>query len=498
MKTAVIYARYSCEKQTEQSIEGQLRVCEEYAKKNDILVLNIYIDRAMSGTNDNRKDFQRMLKESTKREWNYIIVYKIDRFGRNKYEMAVNKKMLKDNGVKLLSATENIPDTPEGIILESLLEGMAEYYSAELSQKLKRGMNECRQKGNFTGGYLLYGYKVENKKVIIVEEQAEIVRYIYKQYSIGTYVKDILQDLKERHIDCNGKPFTRTQIYNMLKNEKYTGVYRYKEEIFTNIYPRIIDQELFEKVRAKTNLNHNGKRSTYVRYLLSKKMICGYCGSHITAETGTARNGTKVRYYKCTGKRRHNGCDKHNISKDTIETLVIESLIKELSKETIINAIVSNVLKIQSQFTNGNRILEMLMKDKKQTEKSLSNIMQAVENGLMNNTTNKRMNELENKIAELEKEILIEKTKATTILTEENIKLFYKKALQLNAEKMINYLVNHIKIYDDKIEITLNSPLNKNSETNQGSFLLCKITNTYSIHTRYCYEYKQIEIIIYL
>ena len=473
-------------------------MCEEYAKKNDILVLNTYIDRAMSGTNDNRKDFQRMLKESTKREWNYIIVYKIDRFGRNKYEMAVNKKMLKDNGVKLLSATENIPDTPEGIILESLLEGMAEYYSAELSQKLKRGMNECRQKGNFTGGYLLYGYKVENKKVVIVEEQAEIVRYIYKQYSIGTYVKDILQVLKERHIDSNGKPFTRTQIYNMLKNEKYTGVYRYKEEIFTNIYPRIIEQDMFEKVRAKTNINHNGKRSTYVRYLLSKKMICGYCGSHITAETGTARNGTKVRYYKCTGNRQHNGCNKHNISKDTIETLVIESLIKELSKKTILNTIVSNILKIQSQFSNGNRILEMLMQDKRQTEKSLSNIMQAVENGLMNNTTNKRMNELENKIAELEKEILIEKTKATTILTEENIKLFYRNALQSNAETIINYLVNHIKIYDDKIEITLNSPLNKNSDTKQGSFLLCKIKNTYSIHTRYCYEYKQIETIIYI
>ncbi len=120
---------------------------------------------------------------------------------------------------------ENIPDTPEGIILESLLEGMAEYYSAELSQKVKRGMNETRLKGNFTGGNLIYGYKVENHKVVINEEQAEVVRYIYEQYALGVYVKDIIADLTAKHIFNHGKPFARNTIYNILKNEKYSGVY---------------------------------------------------------------------------------------------------------------------------------------------------------------------------------------------------------------------------------------------------------------------------------
>ena len=155
MKIAVIYARYSSDNQTEQSIEGQLRVCEQYAQNNNIAILNTYIDRAMTGTNDNRPAFQQMIKDSANKEFDYILVYKIDRFSRNKYEIAKNKKILKDNGVKLLSAMENIPDTPEGIILESLLEGMAEYYSAELSQKVKRGMNETRLKGNFTGGTII-------------------------------------------------------------------------------------------------------------------------------------------------------------------------------------------------------------------------------------------------------------------------------------------------------------------------------------------------------
>ena len=133
MKTAVIYARYSCEKQTEQSIEGQLRICYEYAQRNDIQIINTYIDRAMSGTNDNRIEFQKMLRDSANRAWNYVLVYKLDRFSRNKYETAMNKKILRDNGIKLISAMENIPDTPEGIILESLLEG----YNSKNGQSIK-------------------------------------------------------------------------------------------------------------------------------------------------------------------------------------------------------------------------------------------------------------------------------------------------------------------------------------------------------------------------
>ena len=184
-KTAVIYARYSSDNQSEQSIEGQLHVCEDYAINNDILILDTYIDRAMTGTNDNRPAFQKMIADSKKKEWDFVLVYKFDRFSRNKFETLKHKTTLKENGVQLISATEYLPDTPERIIIESIFEGYAEYYSAELSQKVKRGMRETRSKGNFTGGTIIYGYKVENKKVIIDEEQAEVVRFIYNQYSVG-------------------------------------------------------------------------------------------------------------------------------------------------------------------------------------------------------------------------------------------------------------------------------------------------------------------------
>ncbi len=271
-KTAVIYARYSSDSQSEQSIEGQLRVCNEYAKNNDILILNTYIDRAMTGTNDNRPDFQRMIKYSNKKEWDFVIVYKLDRFSRNKYEATIHKKTLRDNGIKIISATEYVPDTPEGIILESMLEGYAEYYSAELSQKVKRGMRETRLKGNFTGGNIIYGYKVENHKVIINQDQADVIKYIYEQYAQGEYVKDIITKLTAKGILNHNKPFARNTVYNILKNEKYSGIYRYKDEIFTNIYPQIVTQDIFNKVRAKIEKNQYGKRSTEVIYLLRNKV----------------------------------------------------------------------------------------------------------------------------------------------------------------------------------------------------------------------------------
>jgi len=476
LKTAVIYARYSSDSQTEQSIEGQLRVCEEFAQRNDLVILNTYIDRAMTGTNDNRPDFQKMIKDSANKEWQYVIVYKLDRFSRNKYETAKNKKTLKDNGVKLLSAMENIPDTPEGIILESLLEGMAEYYSAELAQKVKRGMNETRLKGNFTGGNIIYGYYVENHKIKINEEQAEIVRFIYKQYSIGTYVKDIISQLTEKRIFNKGKPFARNTIYNILKNEKYSGIYRFNSEIFDNMYPEIIPSEIYDKVRQKINLNKYGKRSTEVVYLLRHKLKCGYCGMPISAECGTASDGTKRHYYKCLGRKRKKGCQKSMIRKEVLENFILDNIIKILSSSKYIDKMIDGIMEAQESLSNGNSILNSLLKDKKQAENTLNNIMKAVEQGVVNNTTNKRMKDLEKQIEELEMQILIEKSKNTIKLSKEDVKQYYIQALQLEPKLLIDYLIQEIKVFEEKIEITFNSQVKTSPDKNQGFFLFSFIS----------------------
>lgn len=460
MKTAVIYCRYSSDSQTEQSIDGQLRVCNEYAKSRDMLILNTYIDRAMTGTNDNRPDFQRMIKDSARKSFDVVLVYKFDRFSRNKYETAIHKKTLKDNGVKVISATEFVPDTPEGIIFESMLEGYAEYYSAELSQKIRRGNNESRRKGNLTGGKIPYGYKNVDKKAVIVPEKAEIVRYIYEQYSIGVYVKDIIADLTSKGIYYYGKPFVRNTVYKILKNERYSGIYRHNGEVFDNIYPQIVPQEIYDIVRKKVNCNKYGKRSIEITYLLKDKIKCGYCGKSIIGENGTAHNGERKYYYKCRGRKsKLNDCRKQAIRKDILENIVLENVIEQIQKANNLDYIVNGLMQEQERQAQANIVLNLLCKEQRQTENAIQNIMTAIENGGTSNTAMKRLRELENRQSELEKQIAVEKSKTAVQLTEKQIREFYNQALALEPKLLINYLVKQITLYDDKIEIQFNAPI---------------------------------------
>ncbi len=469
MKTAVIYARYSCDNQTEQSIEGQLRVCEEYAKKNDILILNTYIDRAMTGTNDNRADFQRMIKDSARKQWNYVLVYKLDRFSRDKYGTAVHKKTLKDNGVKVLSAMENIPDSPEGVILESVLEGLNQYYSMELSQKVKRGMKETRLKGNWQGGTMPYGYKEENRKVIIVEEHAEVVRYIYEQYSMGVYVKDIIKSLTAKRIYHKGDIFATNTVYGILRNDKYTGKYMLREEIIDNIYPRIISDELYNKVRARINKNKHGKRSVEVIYLLKHKIKCGYCGQSVIAESGTAKDGITRYYYKCRGrKQRVNDCQKSAIRKDVLEKLVIKAILTELKKPNTISEITNYLLKLQDDIIKANPTLNILLKEQRQIETALENIVSAIERGVITNTTTKRLKELENRQEEIEKQLVLERSKTEIKTPESVIRNFYESGLNLEPLMLINYFIREIVLYDDEVKIYFNNPLKISPNESRG------------------------------
>lgn len=466
MKTAVIYCRYSSDNQTEQSIDGQLRVCNEYAKSNDIVVLDTYIDRAMTGTNDNRPDFQRMIKDSAKRAFDIILVYKFDRFSRNKYETAIHKKTLKDNGVKVVSATEYIPDSPEAIILESMLEGYAEYYSAELSQKVKRGMRETRSKGNFTGGFIIYDYKVENHKVVIDTEKAETVKFIFEQYAMGVYVKDIIKALTAKGILNRGKPFARNTVYNILKNEKYSGIYRHNDEVFTNIYPQIVPQDIFDTVRSKIDGNHYGKRSTEVVYLLRNKMVCGYCGSPVSAECGTAKNGEKKRYYKCLGRKNGNGCTKSQARKDVLEKYVLDNVIQQLQNN--MDYIVNTLLEMQDEYIKANSALTRLVKEQRQTENAIQNIMSAIECGGTSNTAMKRLRELETLAEELEKQIRIEKAQSAYKLSKQEITDFYKLGLEQSPQMLINLLIKQIQLFDDKMVIIYNSPKTLSLDESRG------------------------------
>lgn len=286
------------------------------------------------------------------------MVYKLDRFSRNKFEATIHKKTLRDNGVKVLSAMENIPDTPEGIILESLLEGMNQYYSAELSQKVKRGMRETRLKGYFQGGNVLYGYKLDGRKLVIGEIHSEVVKRIFEEFSKGICVREIIARFTVQGIYRNGKPLAMNTVYNILRCERYTGIYRKGEEVIDNMYPAIIPQDLFDSVQAILKTYQHGKNSIEVTYLLRNKLKCGYCGQSIIGECGTAKNGERKYYYKCRGRKmKLNDCKKSAMSKDDLEHLIIDTVISELKNTQAIENAVKYLLELQNKNGNENRLL---------------------------------------------------------------------------------------------------------------------------------------------
>ena len=198
---AVISARYSSDNQREESIEGQIRECTAFAEKNGITVLKHCIDRAFSAKTDNRPEFQHMIRDSGKRLFDMVIVWKLDRFARNRYDSARYKTVLKKNGVKVVSATETISNGAEGILLESMLEGMAEYFSADLAEKITRGMTENTLKCKHNGGIPAFGYRVDQDKHYQPDPlTAPFVQEIFKQYDEGHTMAEILRWLDQRGV----------------------------------------------------------------------------------------------------------------------------------------------------------------------------------------------------------------------------------------------------------------------------------------------------------
>ena len=463
-KTAVIYARFSSDRQTEQSIEGQLRECMAYAESHDIRVVDTYIDRAMSGTNDNRDSFQQMLRDAKSRPWDHVIVYKLDRFSRNKYEMAIHRKSLTDNGITLISATEHIPEGPEGIILESLLEGMAQYYSMELAQKVRRGQKETRIKGKYTGGPVTYGYRIVDGRFVVDEYEARVVRMVFDLYNQGLYMKTIAKRLDEAGYKYRGgKRFCKSTISRMLANEKYTGVYNHKTEgAYTNIYPRIIPEELFREVQTITEANKKGKHVEEVVYLLKMKMKCGYCGGTMVSDSGTGRDGRIFRYYSCGHKKRKEAvCHKKAVRKEAIEKLIVDATIDGLASNGSLDKISADIAKCYEEKKAENAHLTFLKKEEARIKTAIANLMRAMEQGIVTASTKERLEELDGELEECRGHILVEEAREKLVITAEDVRRFIGDALREEPRQMLRLLIREIILYDDRVEIYYNYTDNK-------------------------------------
>ena len=471
---AVIYARYSSDRQTEQSIEGQLRECYAFAKANDIAVIDTYIDRAISGKTDNRPAFQKMIEDSAKRQFQAVIVYRLDRFTRNRYDSAIYKARLKKNGVKVLSAMENLNGSPESIIMESLLEGMAEYYSVELSQKITRGMRENALKGKALGGQRVLGYKVNSDCYFEIDETtAPVVVDIFKLYSSGKTVKEICDILNARGVKtARGGAFNKNSLHTILTNKKYIGIYKTKYGEIVGGIPAIIDKELFEMValRMEQNKKAPARAKAEINYLLSTKLFCGKCRSAMVGESGTSKTGKKYYYYACVKKKREKACDKSNVKKDWIEDLVIQRTVTDILKDDVIDKIADRLVELQKAEAAESGTMLYLENSLAEIQVSIKNIMTAIEKGIITESTKTRLTELEDEKRNVEIEIAKESI-ARRIISREQIIYWISsfKDGDITSEKyrqqLIDTFVHAVFVYDDKIVITYNYSGENNTAT---------------------------------
>lgn len=300
---AVIYARYSSHAQREESIEGQIRECLDFANKNNMVVVGEYIDRAMSGRTDEQLDFQRLIHDSEKRQFQAVVMYTLDRFSRSRYDSAIYKAILKKNGVAVHYAKQYIPDTPEGIILESILEGYAEYYSENLSRNVKRGMRENALQCKATGGGRCLGYRTgADMKYEIDPVGAKVVKEIFDLYANGKTIAEIIRYCNEKgYKTMRGNEFSNNSLTIMLQNVKYIGIYKYDDIEVEGGIPAIIDKNTFYKVqdllKRKTRRRMSGNS-----FLLTTKLYCGHCGSYMVGDSGTSETGKTYTYYICKNK----------------------------------------------------------------------------------------------------------------------------------------------------------------------------------------------------
>lgn len=458
---AVIYARYSSDNQTEASIEGQLRECMEFAEHAGIDVIGNYIDRALSAKTDNRPEFQRMIKDSYKHAFDCIIVWKLDRFARNRYDSAHYKTLLKKNGVKVISAKETIANGSEGILLESVLEGMAEYYSAELAEKVVRGMTENVLKGKNNGGQVTFGYEIDEEMYFHPNPTtAPIVKEIFTRYADGKTIKQITDYLNEKNIlTIRGGKMTINIVQRMLSNRRYIGEYKFRDTIIEHGIPALIDDDLFERVQKRLAKNKKApaRHKAEDDYILTLKLFCGKCGAHMFGESGTGTSRT-YRYYKCARAKKGKLCDKKAVRKEWMEEIAIQKALGVLENAELVNLLVDKLYALQGEENPRFPRLNEQMAD---IEKRIENMLSAIEQGIITDSTKDRLSQLEAKKKEIEITILQEKIKKP-FLTKEQI-LFgiekYKKldlTTQEGKKRLIDGFINAIYVYDDRITFTYN------------------------------------------
>ena len=466
----VLYMRYSSEAQTEQSIEGQDRVCSEFCKREGYSIIHKYIDRATSASKDidKRVQFLKMVEDAASGNFQAVVVYKLDRFARNRYDSAIYKSKLKKAGVQVISATENISNTPEGVILESVLEGIAEYYSMELAQKIRRGQFESMAKGNYLGGIVPLGYKIVDKKYVLDPETAPVAQEIFRRYAAGEQTKEIIDSLNRRGFrTARGAMFNRSSFHTMLRSEIYIGILKRGDLVNEGAVPALIEESVFYAARRRAENQKRGQKmkkteQNGVDYKLSGKLYCGECGEVMHGKCATSKTGKKHYYYECRGNYNSKTCSKSRVKKDWLEDCVID-LVKEIITPEVIDQLADAAVSQNQKDLEEQTQIKTLRKAISASKKKMNNLISIAEGGADPEYIVPKINALSAEIKEMEAQ-LAEEEAGIIMITKEQCVYFLTQFLDREIhdenfrDHIFKILVKKVTIWekeDDKCKIAI-------------------------------------------
>jgi len=482
MQRAYVYVRYSSDNQRVESIDAQLRAIKEFCRKNNIEIVIVFADEALSAKTDDREQFLEMFSVIKKNPVDLLIVHKVDRFARNRTDAAIYKKILKDKGMRLVYVEQNLDDSPESVILESVLEGMAEYYSLNLAREVMKGMKETAYQAKHCGGIPPLGFDVKDRMYILNPTEAATVVRIFELYSNGYGYKKIARELNEEgRRTKKGLPFGINSIREILMNEKYTGTFVFNKQApgrkgphslkesdkiikIENALPEIVDRATFNKVQTKLTEQKFGPRIVENRYyLLTGLLRCGECGSNYVGNGYyTNKIGVKYPTYRCTNRNARQGCTNSAVTQKTIEAFLLKQMRVEIFTDAKIDKIAKKLIKQLAKTESSNSEgLKNLKEQLSTAQGRLNRLVDLYLDGTMDKTSLQGKTEaLQGEVNRLRTSILQIEQRNYSWINEGEIKKFLTSSRdrleskdKFVQRKVIETYVNELVIYKDKFEV---------------------------------------------
>ena len=478
---AIAYYRFSSHAQNEQSIDQQRDLAEEYAEIHGLTIVKEYADEALSGRDDTRPQYQLLLSEIKTLKPSVLILWKTDRLGRDRYDLILAKKIIRDAGCSIECVAEPFldPNDPTSIFIEGMLDAQAEYYSANLTQNVMRGLN-YNAKNCYYNGVKVFGYTTEDlpitgkggrhKKVYALDPvTSPVVRRVFEDFAKGKPLQEIIDDLNNQGLrTTKGGLFNPNGLRHILMNRMYLGEYHYGGVVVPDGVPRIIPDDLFEEVQKRFVLNKHKPKApearnlevTEPRFWLTGKLFCGECKESMQGVSGTSKSGKIHYYYVCKNHRRHR-CKLKPVRKEFIEWTVIEILREFLSDQGNLASLAVDVSEYAKRMHSDDTYLKSLQAELAQAKKEIKNIVDAIKQGLVSKALQESLTELETKQDALSDAIDTEKAKLALANNDYGIKHYFEMYAKADFEDdetrrlIFEYFIDKIYVFDDKLIVDM-------------------------------------------